>query len=279
MISSFTSFVEFEKIPQRNINAALASLSKIPYEINSETQNEAFYQMYEYVVSAIEYHKYYKPGTLYTPKRKRSPVQDYQRIVQTEADYIHDSPPVSNSARSKSPLKSSTRNQDLSTLASHRFTKTSASPLRDTLSSRRAPLEDRSARNANNSMNISKSATRSVGALKKPISTVKSKTKEQTTQSATKPQAKSKINAYLQNLLKNRQATQETAYTEGDDYITERARTLEPGWVESSRLHSETERKKKEAIEFRGKTGRLLADHNRYVRIILMSNFINLSSR
>jgi len=274
LIASFTSFVEFEKIPERNINAALSSLSKIPYEINRETQNEAFYQMYEYVVSAIEYYKYYKPGTLYTPKRKRSPVQDYHRLIQTEADEVQDSPPVSTN-RTKSPLKSSTRNQNLSTMASQRWTKTSASPLRDNLSSRRTPLEDRSARTANSSMNGSKSATRLVGAVKKPVSAtaaiMKSKAKEQTTKSAAKPQGKSKIDTYLKNLLSNRQntQTQETAYTEGDDYITERARTLEPGWVESSRLHSETERKKKEAIEFRGKTGRLLADHERYVKRLM----------
>jgi len=264
------------------MNAALASLAKIPYDINTETQNEAFYQMYEYVVSAIEYHKYYKPGTLYTPKRKRSPVQDYQRIVKTEADYIQDSPPTS-SARSKSPLKSSTRTQDLSTVASHRFTKTSASPIRDPLSTRRTPLEDRSARNVNNntSLNGSKSATKlTVG--KKSFSAVKSKIKEQmqhqlskssqSTRYPDKVKRNQEVDSYLKNLLGERQNTHQTyrTYTEGDqDYITERARTLEPVWVESSRLVSETERRRKETTEYRGKTGRLLADHERYVKRLM----------
>ena len=76
LVSTLPRLIEQANLPQRNITAALNSLSKIQYD-QEETQTEAFYQMYEFVVSALEYYKYFKAE--YITSREASPQKSAAR--------------------------------------------------------------------------------------------------------------------------------------------------------------------------------------------------------
>jgi len=221
----------------------LTSLAKIPYEVTNNPQNEAFYQLYEFIVAAIEYQKYFKP-------------QIFEMQCETEKETTKEL------NQDFSPLKEQTdRNATKeqynianSTQESHRAirTRNNTSPLGDILSS-----QETTRTHGNKNMNKSFEKTKK-GQYEPMLETNVRDFNTKTSRSN------------MKYLINERQYTQDEEQETSPEYIAMRAHTVEAEWREISMLDDTIERRSREAREYKSKAQRLLADHERYVSGVLL---------
>ena len=260
LIASFPTFVENRQVPQKNIHSALVSLAKIPYEVTSNPQNEAFYQLYEFIVAAIEYEKYFLPSTFEDLEQE---IENQEPETEAEAEESHrENYKTKNFSFLKGKetilqTRPTERNITNSTQESHRMnrTRTSVSPNGDVLTTR-----ETSRTNGNKNMNKSFGAS-------------KSETKRTVTKSI-QPQAsrQSKSPNVVKQIVKERQNVQDDEREESPEYVAVvRTNSAEAEWKEISRLDDTIETRNREAREYRSKAQRLLADHERYVNKMIIA--------
>ena len=270
LVSSLPNLIEESHLPQRNVNAALSSLAKIQYE-EEDTQTDAFYQLYEFIVSAIEYYKYFKPE--YITSREQSPQKSTERSNVRGSNFSQnqEAKKPGLNCKSKSPYKQTQQSHNLisettAVSTSRRYTNRSTSPINECLSSQRV-LQSNANRNS------LQSAAHSRGMKTAPQ---KRSVISKTPVPAQRKEGQ-KINPQIQTPIRNlrnafndsdQKEFQEMSQEFTQSFIADRINTHEVE-CEVTRLDDDIERNNKEAREYRAKASRLLIDHERYVIILL----------